>query len=309
MPSKSVMLAPNKMVPFQHGCIPYPSFISRKYDGNRILIKPGQWLTRSLKKQPNKRLREFFPEIFDAAYSQAMVFDGEMYHPDLSFSQLQSRVRSHNGDLSGVKLYLFDCIPFPQWECGFSQIYHSRYTDLQTFAGLPNVVIVEQITVDDFVEAKQYYHKFLTEGYEGAILRSRIGKYKHGRATVNECNIFKFKEMATEDGQIIFVHQRRKMKEGLERTRDVLGHLERSHKQEDYEWDDQVGSIEVRLRDGRKVCIGFSEGWCQAKRKRMIWDRRDSIVGRWVEFKYMEHGTKDVPRMGRLIRFRPDLDI
>jgi len=40
----------------------------------------------------------------------------------------------------------------------------------------------------------------------------------------------------------------------------------------------------------------------------MTWDNRTKFLGKNVEVVYQGHGSKDKPRMGRIVRLRPDLD-
>jgi hypothetical protein len=176
----------------------------------------------------------------------------------------------------------------------------------------PNVEIVEHGYVVNPEQAKSTYEHFIGDGFEGIILRSGRAGYKNNRATLKEDIIYKFKEFVTIDGVIIEVTQGRKMREGIERTRDELGNLERSHKQEDYELADTMGCFMVKAKPHwiNKECVvgvNLAEGM-DAETRRNFWLNKDTLIGKHIEFKSMAIGSKNVPRIGRMVRFRPDLD-
>jgi ATP-dependent DNA ligase len=306
---ETVLLAPNEVIPFTDLRIRYPIFMSRKMDGHRNLLRVGKFLSRTLKEQPNKNLPFHLKEIQKLSIDRKLVFDGEIYNHNAAFNKLSGSLRGFDGDLTGFKYYLFDMLSGYEWENG-SNGYTVRLSSLDLIKELklPNVEIVEQVLVKNPDEAEELYRKFLEEGYEGAIGRNPNSLYKHNRGTLREGIIFKFKESKDEDGQIIEVVQGLKMKDGLTRVRDVRGYLERSHKQEDYIPDDCVGALKVRMKDGTIVGCGFARGWDEEKKRREIWIPRDKIIGKWIQFKYIPHGTINKPRSGRMERFRPDLD-
>jgi hypothetical protein len=101
-----------------------------------------------------------------------------------------------------------------------------------------------------------------------------------------------------------------KLKQDVERTRDVLGHLERRFEQDLYEPAGMVGSFVVKNDDGEfkvKPGKGFNHymltSWWQD-----YMQYPEKWNGKHIEYKWMPHGTKDKPRIGSLVRFRSDLD-
>ena len=121
--------------------------------------------------------------------------------------------------------------------------------------------------------------------------------------------MYKFKEFVTDDVMIVGFEQQKQMKpeyaESEDRTRDVMGYMERSHKQEHYELIDEIGSVIVRDNNGREFGACFARGF-DPDAHGMNWHTKDKFIGKMVEIRYMKIGMKDVPRMAGIMRFRPD---
>lgn len=150
----------------------------------------------------------------------------------------------------------------------------------------------------------------LDRGYEGLIVRSKHKKYKHGRATLREASMWKFKEWVTVDVQIIGFEQATRMTKAYresDRGRNEDGSKARTTARDTRQKIEDYGSIKVRDAEGKQFCVGISKE-ASHLRDEITWARRHEWVGRWVEIKYQEHGTKDKPRFGRIVRLRPDLD-
>lgn len=307
-----VLLAPNEMVPF--GELKYPIYMSPKMDGNRLLVIDGVLYSRTMKVQPNKNLSEHLATLVAISKREGLVFDCELWSNQMSFSELQSIVRSHEKPIPDhVRAYVFDVLTHDEWYNGNEQPYAFRFGELCkwlfVFSLTPSthIEVVEQTTIYDEVQAEETFTKLIEDGFEGAIVRSIDGRYKHGRARLSEGLIYKYKEVRTEDGRIDSFITRKEMIDNLTRTRDVFGHLERSQKKEDYTEVDALGSTIVRLKNGKTLGVSFAKNYVGPTPEE-IWQDRNKYIGRWVEFVYMPHGSKDVPRFGRIIRFRPDLD-
>jgi len=258
----------------------------------------------------NKLLNETFHKIQTLATEFNLVFDGELWSPLLGFTDLSSCLRSHRGDLSKVEYHIFDAIGVDEWNAPTKQVkFIDRYVRLQSVTSIlpTNCKVVQQITCLNATSGQEIYAKFLAAGCEGVILRSPTGLYKNNRCTHRESNCFKFKHFQTDDAVITEVIQRRKMLADTDRTYNPLGLLEKINTSESYELDEAVGAFTVLLSDGRSTSVNLGRGFSYRDRQD-LWLQRDSLVGRCVEFKWMPHGTKDLPRIGSVVRFRPDKD-
>lgn len=305
---KKVLLAPNDTV--EVASLPLPCIISPKLDGIRCLIKEGQLLSRSAKLIPNAQLQELFPELTkDTQY----VYDGELYIHNVSFQQITSNVMAHDRKpAKGIRFMAFDCMPLSEWEADEkTRTFEERLAMLKRRFDVrkpKHAKIITHRTVRSSDKITELFNKFLDMGYEGAMVRSPSGLYKHGRATVKQRTIFKLKSWRDYDGVILSVHEGKQLKEDASRGKDEHGRTKRSHKAEDYEPSGSFGYFTIELRDeafedGTTVEIGGWKGLTNELRD-SIWTNPQDWVGEWCSFQGMAVGIKDKPRIPKNFRLR-----
>jgi ATP-dependent DNA ligase len=336
--TKSVMLAPNKIIPLEDPRITYATGIvgALKYDGNRNFCRDdGTMLTRNMLDQPNKHINTFLADMAHIARTQRVCFDMEIFDP----------TATHHGKISGWlnasknakpipdhwRAYVFDAIPAGEWERGiFVTPFARRYELYRRLVPLMNerlgdkrYIAVRQRELVDADAARAFYEESIASerpGIEGIMLRSTLATYEAKRVGHKGCALLKVKEAETTDARIVEVVQMRKMREGIERTRNGFGRLETpTRNSENYTVQNNVGALVVELPNGVRCEVMFAgpckanpEGWPLERRQREIWkpykDDPSSIIGRMIEFTHFPVGAKDKARSGRMIRFRPDKD-
>lgn len=311
---KPCMKGPNEIVPFNHPHIHYPQLASQKFDGHRMLNLCGERLVSpALKDIPNKNLHSHLDLLFQYCQDQRIVTDGELWSPDIPFEEIQSVIRSYSKPIPpSLKYYIFDMMTEHEWDNGTELPYIQRYLNVQqTLTGFDNIVQVPHIHIVDAMEAEALFAHHISVGNEGVILRALDAKYKHGRTTVNQDGMWKFKEFQTCDAVVIGVEEQLKLREGVERKLTELGNLAREFSKELYEPAGMVGAFIVRDATGLTFKVkpgkGRDNDW-----KKITWQQFQTqphaFVGKHVEYKHMPHGAKDKPRIGSFIRFRQDLD-
>lgn len=308
---KSVMLAPNEKIELSQ--IPtWPMLASRKFDGNRLLVYCGSLLSRSLKPQPNKNLPEFLCELIEYSKVNELIFDTEILSPTLSFTELQSIMRSFDKELPGdLTVNVFDILTLTEWNQCTEPKFQDRiivYESVISLVNFAHVEPVQQILVNNPQETLEFYTKCVQDGYEGIMLRHPNSRYKHGRATLKENLIYKFKSWLTVDVQIVGFEQGKRMKEEVQnsdRPRDIMGHLERPHTQDSFELVEEIGCILVKDSNGIISGVRPAKDY---EGPEITWKNREQFLGKFVEVRSMAVGVKDKIRIGHLTRFRPDLD-
>lgn len=317
------MLAPNQQVAFDDPKITYPMLASQKYDGFRALVIPSDstsseaWrkshlVSRNYKVFANDfKMRNMLSKAMEYARERNVVLDCEFFNPKLTFSELGSIVRKEGRDIpEGTKLYVFDIIPIEHWVSDSDLTYFQRMKlmDQLKNSKVPYLEVVEQVECNTPEDAENVFNLYRDMGEEGIMLRSYDGKYKHGRATINQGLIYKFKVKATADAVILGFKNGTDAKEGIEREVDALGHRKHLGKVGDRVEADRLGSIIVRMEDGTETNIGLAKTFLDEEYPDAdaIWENREIIKGMCVEFEYMPVGVKDKPRWGRLTRFRRD---
>jgi DNA ligase-1 len=320
-----VMLAPNATPDLDK--LRYPVLASVKLDGIRGIIKNGQMLTRKMESFKPMVLRRF-QRVIDAAAESDIVLDFEVWSPELSFTQISSAVSSAML-CEKLKLYIFDLVNVTEWyrqksiwdEDAYAYFtpFNARYVRYSAWSknfDKSLVVPVKQhlcLCADD---VRGLLDLALQENSEGLMLKSPVSFYLHGRSTEKQNIFYKLKKWVTQDAKIIGFKQKTSLTAKARETntqRDVLGNLKRGHRKGDRVMVDEVGSVEIELIDdavlpkGTRCFVGFTED-AYNLRKAITWDNRNSYIGKHVEIIFQEHGAKDKPRMGRIVRTRPDRD-
>lgn len=320
---KNVMKGPNEIVPFDHPYIQYPQSASTKFDGFRCLNLCGErLLSPNLKDIRNTTIGFHLKELIDVCRKHRLVTDGELWSPIRGFHMeekehgISSILTTRNRVIpDDIHYYIFDMMTEDEWDNGTEGMFIKRYLNyFSLLKGFPNVRLVEQFHVTNPNEAEEFFENQLNFGHEGMILRNQQAKYKHGRCTTKQDGMWKFKEFITHDAVIVGVEEQMKLKEGVGRTRNAIGHLERRYEQDLYELAGMVGAfvckpigniteaVTFKVKPGR----GMNNGW-----KTAIWRlhvEKNNIIGKHCEYKMMPYGTLNRPRIGSLVRFREDLD-
>ena len=307
------MKGPNEIVPFDHTFISYPQLASTKMDGFRMLNLCGEkLLSPALKPFPCLQLPKHIEGFLLYCQQHRIVTDGEIWSPDLTFQELQSIVRSFDKPIpASVNYYVFDLMTEEEWDNNTEKPFINRYLEYSQTLHFPHVIPVEQFHITNAAEAEDYFEQKLNLGEEGIILRQGAAKYKHGRTTLKQDGMWKFKQFVTHDAMIVGIEEQMKLKFGVERTTNDLGHLERRYEQDLYEPAGIVGAFIVE-QDGQRFKVKPGKGQNYPLRASWWQDYLrypEKWHGKHIEYKFMPHGTMDKPRIGSLVRFRPDLDV
>lgn len=187
--------------------IKFPAYCQLKLDGMRFnaIVRDGQVEYRSRNGKELSIPSKLFSDALvglAACYDADYVFDGELLVVGADGKPLDRK--TGNGILSkGVKgtmsedeaamvrVTLWDAIPFTSFEAGKHKVsYETRFNELKTkldslkkkslWAQLIELVWTKE--VKDQAEAQQIFEKFLAEGQEGTILKSKTNIWEGKRS-------------------------------------------------------------------------------------------------------------------------------
>jgi DNA ligase-1 len=298
----SAQLFPNEAVGYDVITKPYMSSI--KLDGFRCIFKNGRMISRSFKEIPNKQLQERFESMKKLSVETGLIYDGEIYSKELTFQQISHFVMSDDLENEPIPNSLkFNCFDI-------ADMNNPKLTAMERFEvyknlSVPFVDVIEQRIITTPKEAEQMFLEAVDAGYEGLILKDPKSVYKYGRLTTASGSGFKFKPFVTLDAVIEGIEQATKVDPTVERTVNELGYHKTSHKKNDRIPINKASAFLVDY-EGKplKVTIAMSD-----VEKEYIWEHQDEFIGKWVEYKAMMIGTKDLPRHPNTVRMRPDKDL
>ena len=319
--------------------VKFPKLASTKFDGIRCVFHPEKgMISRSFKKIQNLQLQFKFEQMQEHAEMTNIIFDGELYSHDLNFQEIMRtcmtqdfwttkgsrRIMEEKGftDFLDYKKYvskLIDSISFYCFDCVgmLSDSHKAPFVNRQMTIkdiDLPFVIPVEQWEVHSADEVRDAFKKALDKGFEGLILRDPNGPYKFGRSTLKEEYLLKCKPFESFDGQVIEVIQATEVDPNAEKTVNELGRSVTSKKKDDRIPIEKASAFKVRYIEDvtdlqgvpqeqygheLKVSLAMTD-----VEKEEVWKNRDSYIGKWIEYKGMVVGAKDVPRHAVMLRFR-----
>lgn len=307
----------------------FPVLASPKIDGIRCLIRDRSAVTRSLKLIPNRSTRNLLQQHAFEGFDGELVIDQDFEQvrsSDATFLLTQSAVMTQAGS-PRIIFYVFDdCRESFRWKG-----YKDRYTFLEEIFeasttpvpinplyrfsyessnGFLKIRLLRQTPIWDRQSLENFYSECLENGFEGVMLRSLEGVYKHGRSTEKEGILLKQKPFDDAEATIIgFVEKQHNTNPA---QTNLKGETERSTRASGMVGADTLGCLRVRglggVFDGKEFEIGTGLGLTHPFRKQ-IWDNQKNYLGKVVKFKYQSYGGKDLPRLPVFIGFRSPLDL
>ncbi len=243
--------------------IQYPVFVLPKIDGIRCTIVNGIPLTASGKRIANEYVRKKLTDLDLPTYDGELVV-GAATDPDV-FNRTQRGIMSRDGEPE-FTFHVFDIVDENITFYGRSRFCWSL--GVANWADFLRYVPAKR--VENPVELKKQHTHNLAEGYEGSIVRSISGHYKHGRATVKEASFFKIKTLP-----------------------DAEAHIT------GYEMSTKHAGISALLVRDEKTKIYFKIGSGFSMQERLKF-AKEALTGKLptelVTYQYMSYGTDKAPR-------------
>jgi DNA ligase-1 len=136
------------------------------------------------------------------------------------------------------------------------------------------------------------------------MLRDPKGRYKHGRATVNEGLIYKLKRFQDAEAVVTGLEEAQRNENVLET--DAQGYAKRSTAKAGLIGSDTLGRLIVDY-DGQELKL--SPGALKHDERQRIWDNPNEYLGKIAKFRFFAHGVKDKPRFPRFVGWRSKTDM
>lgn len=290
---------------------------SYKLDGFRCLFYDEQQRTSSLKSFNNININKKFQPIINFLKREMQyrpLFDGELLAPSLPFNVFSGIFRSNEMKLpDDTKFYMFDGVYCDRFDESFDD--RQWYVE-KAHKAFPDLIIpVEQKILTSPEEVVEYYEEALSHSViynneehficDGLILRHPKGKYKRGRGTLKEKLIFKLKPWQDFDAKIISIVEGTNVNLNAKKKINEQGYSETSRKKADRIPGGWCADFEVLHENEKILKVAIK---ATMKEKIEIWNNKEKYIGKYVEYKGLMVGAKELPRHPTTIRMRPDKD-
>lgn len=280
----------------------FPMFAQPKLDGVRALNVNGQLRTRTLKPFANRFTQQLFsrPEFSG--------LDGEMWiHNELGdcSPSLCRDTTSALNTISGEPIIhwtIFDKSDLessPYW-VRYGKAYDQVKACLAQFPELSGRLhMVPSLVVYNHSGIESEETRYISQGYEGLILRQPDSLYRHGRSTVNSQELLRIKRFVDDEAVVTGLIEAQH--NGNEAKISELGYLKRSSYSENKSGKGMIGALEILYR-GQVETIGPGE--MNHSDRIHFWQNPALIVGKLITFKHFPHGAKTRLRMASFKHIR-----
>lgn len=301
---------PNLACDYDEAKLRFPLIAMPKLDGVRALNVNGKIYARTLKRFDNPFLAERFDkEVFTG-------FDGELALGDWTSQSLcrdttgfVNRKTAKEGKpvQADIHWWIFDCL----YESFIDSPYVERLsaassfvTELRVNYGMDFLKLVPHVWVNSVEEIAHYENLWLTQGFEGVILRDPNGLHKNGRSTVKTGAYLRIKRFVDAEAKVIALTEA--MENQNEAKTNELGRTERSSHKENLVPKGMIGNL-VCEYEGEQILVGPGE--MTHEDRIFYWNNPSMILGEMITFKTFLHGKKDKPRFPTFKQIRPKNDI
>lgn len=296
----------------------FPIGVTPKIDGSFAFIQNGKLYARSLKPHENLYTTELYsnPE-FDGLRGE-LIAGFNPLAPDLC-RNTSSVLRTIQGE-PYTTLWCFDYVLPETVDLSYYErmkLLAVKVEQLQA-RGYDYINLIPLHFSDSLEMYMNLRDTFLNQGYEGCVVRDLNAKHKEGRSSAVKPDLWRYKPWGSAEIRVTRLVE--EMKNNNEAKKNELGRTERSTHAENLEGKGTLGAIVGTLVTPVKDCYGaiitevgteltISTGSLTEKECKELWDNPTQIVGKMVEFEFMNYGLKDLPRFAQFKRIRSEVDL
>lgn len=270
---------------------------SRKLDGVKSLFCYNEGEVHTASRggghydNSTEHIRMYPPLVKFFENNPTIVLDGELFVRGKSLQQISGAARLEKGtkDTSWLQYWIYDCydtanpetIAADRWDFLVSELNHKNeipvYYSVEDDAINDPVILLHHEKVSGWNNMKKLHDKWVSEGFEGAVITDPSKPYKPG----SRCNnLIKIKEYKSEDFKVIGY------KLGLRGSEDM--------------------TFTCELEDGRT----FEAMPCgdRATKEEYVENFEDKYKGHKAECTYFSYSDDGIPTQPKLRVFRFDLE-
>ncbi len=250
----------------------FPLLVSAKIDGARMIIQKDGLYTRNGKKYVScPHIHELFKPLFEKY--PGWIIDGEIYSHDVSFEKIMSLVRKTKPTEDDIKeskkiiqIHIFDGVVNDR-NIGFEDRFKLIKKEITNIIGDTKYIkFVENIKINSHEEVNKYHDKYVTEGYEGVMIRIPTSVYENKRSKT----LLKYKHFIDEEFEILDI---------VEGTGNRSG---------------MAGNLKLKMKDGKEFSSGIKGG---EEYYKYLLVNKSKLIGKVATIRYQNLSEKEgIPR-------------
>lgn len=241
--------------------VEFPFHVQPKLDGMRALNSEKGLISR-------KGIDIItLSHISKISIPEGVVLDGELYAHGLPFQENMKLIKKERPESVNVKYHVYDIVS--------DKPFTERFDELIGFlkSNETNFELVPTYKVNNEKELKEYHLKFLSEGYEGTIIRHGESGYEIDKRS---SSLLKYKDFIDEACEIIDVKP--------------------SEKRPDQ-------AIFICELNGKQFGCGMK--FSHSEREEIL-EKKEEYIGKTAEIRFFEYSNDGVPRFPVCVGIRLD---
>jgi len=190
--------------------ITFPCFLQRKFDGLRCMshFNGDNIVMESRQGVPFNIFTSIMDELSHLLGKHPNIYlDGEMYTDEIPFQTLSGIIRLKEIPTDKEQLAKIDMIHYYIYDCVVLDDVDMSYTDrlnllhnLFSKKKYKHLKLVETETISTPDEIKEKHDQYVSDGFEGVMLRNPASPYKIGKRSKD---LLKYKEFMEEEFKVI----------------------------------------------------------------------------------------------------------
>lgn len=293
-----------------------------KIDGIRCLFYRGVAWSRKLEPLPSPFLQATARQLMshlEAGYGlisaglaviDCEVFAGDPWAPDVYNKTTQAAMKGTGYTPVGV--CIIDCYRMDPGHGGAEAEDPGFTRRMQGLGARAESLLTDTLGVGCWrvqptecrreTEAWARVQHYLSQGYEGAMLRLPHAPYKHGRSTMREGGLVKVKPFA--DCEAVVTGVVEQMHNGNDLQTSATGYAKRSSAKAGKTGKGRMGALQVRIINGPFSGASTQVGNFTDADRAAFWIKPP--LGRVATIRYLPCGSKDTVRHPVFYRWRED---
>jgi len=262
--------------------IVYPCAVQPKLDGVRLMAYwDNNRIVMGTRGGKEWTAPTHIAEALEKFMPKKMVLDGELYLHGVDFETLTSWSKKKYPETSALQFHVFD---MPIDENGDRLTWEERAIKLSTLSEIypklwtKHIKFVSTYIANSIEEVLLFEEKFLTQGYEGAMVRNLLGIYTFGHQS----------------------YDLQKVKTSIDAEFKVIGYEEGIGNDKGCVIWECVSAIGTTFTVRPKATV---------EKRKEYFANADSYIGKWLKVEFQNYTADGKPRFPRALGFRDIIDI
>lgn len=245
-------------------------YIQPKLDGMRCLAKCTKDGFVTFISRDGKEIKNIDHILDDLSLNikEDIIFDGELYAHGLNFQENMRLLKKYReGETEQIKYHIYDVISNNNYITRWNMLSSIRWNKL------PSIHLVNTYKINSEDQIKKHHSVFLSDGYEGSIIRHGLKPYKiDGRSE----NLLKYKDFQDIACKII-----------------------------DIEPAEQRPDWGVPVLEYKKKTFRAGTKLSHSEREDLLTNKKD-YIGKTAEIRFFEYSDDGIPRFPVMVGIRLD---